>query len=185
MWHTPVTVHDLPWCRWICLVEIFSTVLKVSSPELRCAFRIFLFIFLLFSLFFLHKLQGGERRKKNKETKKRLWIHIETPIMTSLVSLKKSRRDKSNDIKKGRAVTGVYHTSRPKANEPWHIWMARVAHFNHCLWPFLVLLDPPRQNLFNSIGDVVIGFSVCLQDFFFCFFVFFLLVLLKIMSAYF
>jgi len=129
------------------------------------------------------------REKKNKETKKRLWIHIETPIMTSLVLLKKSRRDKSNDIKKGQAVTGVCHTSRPKANERWHIWTARVTHSSHCLWHFLVLLDSPRQNLFNSIGDVVIGLSVCLQDFIFLFLCFFSLLsslyLLKIISVYF
>jgi hypothetical protein len=38
-------------------------------------------------------------------------------------------------------VIEVCNMSHPKANEPWHIWTARVAHYGHCYWPFLVLLD--------------------------------------------
>jgi hypothetical protein len=43
----------------------------LSSSEFRCAFRVSLFFLIFFSLIYLHKLQGRERREKktNKERK--------------------------------------------------------------------------------------------------------------------
>jgi hypothetical protein len=72
MWHTPVSICDLSWCRWICLVDIFQTIPVISSPELRYVSKSFLHFFNFFSLPSLHKLQGGEikdkKRKKYKNT---------------------------------------------------------------------------------------------------------------------
>jgi hypothetical protein len=67
MWHTPVSICDLPWCRWICLVDIFQTIPVISSPELRYVSKSFLHFFNFFSLPSLHKLQGGEIKDKKKQ----------------------------------------------------------------------------------------------------------------------
>jgi len=70
--------------------------------------------------------------QKQKE-KKRLWRHTKAPIIST----------RQIKWRKGRSptVTEVCSMSHPKANEPWHIWTARVTHYGHCYWPFLVLLD--------------------------------------------
>jgi hypothetical protein len=69
VWNIPVTVCDLLWCRWIRLIEIFSTVLAVSSSELRCASGFFYIFFLPFSLPPLF-INYKRRERKNKEIKK-------------------------------------------------------------------------------------------------------------------
>ena len=145
--------------------DLFNGTSGIVTGALVCLQDLFIYLFTFFSLL-SSQITRREERKKIKKQKKRLWIHIETPIMTSLVSLKKSRRNESNDIKKGQGDRSVPH--EPSKGK-WALTYLNgsVAHFSHCLWPFLVLLDSPRQNLFNGINDVVIGFSVCLQDFFF------------------
>jgi hypothetical protein len=46
MWPTPVTVSNLPWYYWICLVEVFSTVPVMLSSKFWYVLRFFLFPFL-------------------------------------------------------------------------------------------------------------------------------------------
>jgi len=67
-------------------------------------------------------------------------------------------------------VIKVYHMSRPKANEPRHIWTPYVAQSDHHSWCFLVLLDLFDRYFSNYICDVIIRISVYLQDFFLSFF---------------
>lgn len=54
VWPFPVTVSDISWCRWICLVEIFTTIPIMSSLEFWCDFDVFFFSFLLFLLSLLN-----------------------------------------------------------------------------------------------------------------------------------
>jgi hypothetical protein len=49
MWHSPVIVGDLSWCRCIRLVEIFPIVSVMSLSELWCASRSFYLFFVFFS----------------------------------------------------------------------------------------------------------------------------------------
>jgi hypothetical protein len=44
IWSTLITVDDLLWCHWICLIEIFLMVLVVLFLEFRCASKIFFFL---------------------------------------------------------------------------------------------------------------------------------------------
>lgn len=53
VWPTPVTVYNLPWCRWIRPVDIFPTISVVSLSELRCVSMVFFFLPLFFFLFSL------------------------------------------------------------------------------------------------------------------------------------
>lgn len=45
-------------------------------------------------------------------------------------------------------VTGVGHVRNPKTSELRHFWTARVTHFVHRLWPFMVSLYLSCQYLF-------------------------------------
>lgn len=122
VWHTLFTVDNIPWCHWIHLLEIFPTISVMSLLELWCASKIIFKIFVLSLPFFT-----------KAKRKKRLWRHTKAPIIST----------RQIKWRKGRSptVTEVCNMSHPKANEPWHIWTARVTHYGHCYWPFLVLLD--------------------------------------------
>jgi hypothetical protein len=55
VWPTPVTIGDLSWCCLIRPVEIFPTVLVVSSLRFWCVSKIFFFLSFLF-FFYLSPL---------------------------------------------------------------------------------------------------------------------------------
>jgi hypothetical protein len=56
VWPTSFTIFYILWCRWIRLVDIFSTVLVISSSELNCDSMIALFLFLkiYFALYYYY-----------------------------------------------------------------------------------------------------------------------------------
>jgi len=51
VWPTPVTVYNLPLCRWIRPVDIFPTISVVSLSELRCVSVVFFFSSIVFLSF--------------------------------------------------------------------------------------------------------------------------------------
>jgi hypothetical protein len=89
-----------------------------------------------------------------------------------LVSLKRSRRQWSNDIKK------VTNSERSGSHEPSkgvraHFFCAAcVAYSGHRWWPFLVSLNSFRQDFFNNTSGVIIKVSMWLRVFLFLFFFF-------------
>jgi hypothetical protein len=134
VWNILVTVCDLLWCRWIRLIEIFSTVLAVSSSELRCASGFFLYIF---STFFsppsLHKLQ--EERKKKQRNKKRPQRHTKVLTMRQPILLERSQRDESNDIKEGHqwwleCATQAVRRQMSSGIFGWPVWPTPITVHN-------------------------------------------------------
>jgi len=101
-----VVYFDHRW--WPSLMSLDSSYRDFSS-DTNCVItgvsvRLHdLFIFLLYSFSSLFTNYEDERgsKRENKETKKKkkLWRHTETPIMTLLVLLERSQRNKSNNIK--------------------------------------------------------------------------------------
>jgi len=119
MWHTPVSICDFSWCRWICLVDIFQTIPVISSPELRYVSKSFLHFLNFFSLPSLHKLQGGEIKDKKKKKKIKIpEVHQcsdnDTIDTIGKISMRRIQRHQGSSS----IMTGVCPTSRPKENEP-------------------------------------------------------------------
>ena len=157
MWHTPVTVHDLPWCRWICLVEIFSMIPMMSLSEFRCVFRVFFLFLYFFSLLSPPSNLWRKKREKSKKiNKKILKAHQSSGDDTTSTVEKISTRQIQQHQERSWTVTGVCHISHSKTNEPYHIWTTHVTQSSHRSWPTLVLLDSFRRYLFNGTGCVII-----------------------------
>jgi hypothetical protein len=102
-----------------------------------------------FLYFFISPLSSQITKRREKNKQKKPWRLTETPIITPLVSLKRS----------------------------WcwlcgKIWTACVAHFGHHSWPFLMSLDSSCRYLFIGAGCVVIRVLVCLKGLVFSFFLF-------------
>jgi hypothetical protein len=101
--------------------------------------RFFLLFFYFFSLFYLIR---SSKKGREEWQKKISWRHVEALIVTPLVLLKKSWRDKSqNTIKRILTVTRVCHTSHSKVNESQYIWITRVAHSGNRLWSFFNVVE--------------------------------------------
>lgn len=111
-------------------------------------------------------------------TKKIPW-HVEALIVTPLVLLKRSWRDKSqNTIKMILTVTKVCHTSHSKVNESQYIWITHVAHFGDRLWSFFLVVEFVSSISFKwyrwchrQSFDVFIEFFLFPCNFLFLFFI--------------
>jgi hypothetical protein len=65
---------DLLWCRWICLVKIFPTILVVSLLKLWCASMILFLVFSFLSPLSSQITRIDEIEKTNKQ-KKTMEVH--------------------------------------------------------------------------------------------------------------
>jgi hypothetical protein len=146
VWHTLITVGGLPWCHWIRFVKFFPTVLMVSSSELQYVSRIFSF-FLLFSLSPLSS--QITRRRKKKETKKRLWRYTKASIITPTILLEIFQWDEPNYINKGHQQwiecgTRVVWRKMSLKTFGWLLWSTpvTVCDISWCHWIHLVNIFP-------------------------------------------
>lgn len=149
------SICDLPWCRCICFVEIFPTILVVLSSEFRCAFRVSLFFLnFLFSHLSSQNTRKREEREKTNKERKNLG-HIEISMMTSPVSLTFTVCDPHERSKSKRDLfNAVGHTRRPKVSRLACLWSARVSPFDHRLWFFLMSLYLSRR-IFSTVPVVL------------------------------
>lgn len=119
------------------------------------------------------------RKKKEKKRKKRKWscTYIKTSMTISLILLKRSWRDDSNNTKKkSHMINEVSHTNTVKVLGLTCLWAARMTNSNHYWWPFIISLDLSHQNLFNNTDGIIIKISIfryAYKIFFFISFVFF------------
>jgi hypothetical protein len=120
--------------------------------------RVILSNFKFWKTYDLSKREERREREKRKIERKGLWRHIEILMTVPSVTLKIFWRL-------------VGHTSGPKVNESWHLWMTHVTYSVHRLWPSL-LLDSSRRDLFNGTNGVIIGVLICLKDFSLSFFLY-------------
>jgi hypothetical protein len=88
VWPTSLTVCDLLWCRYICLINIFFYDISDAFIRVLVCFRD-LFTFFLSYFFTNYK----EERREKKTKKKKLRMYIKILITTPLVPFKKSWLD--------------------------------------------------------------------------------------------
>ena len=135
------------------------------APLIHATFCLLLFFFFSHLSSQITRRRGERKKQGNK--KKRILEACQSFNNTSPVPLERSRWDEFNDIKKGhqwwpkRATWDVWRQMSPET-----FWSDRVAHYDHRLWPSLILLDSSRRYLFNSTSSVIIKISVYLWDFF-------------------
>ena len=151
--------------------DIFNSTYGIIIRASMCLHDLFIYFFTFLSLFSLHKLQGGERREKNKEIKKTLNTHWNSDNNTiSIVEKISTRWIQQHQRKVKRwlecAIRAVQRQISPDIFE-WLMWptLVTVCYLSRCYSTRLV-------NIFSTIL-VLLSFKFrWVSEFFFSLFPF-------------